>query len=63
LPALLYGCKTWSLTSREECRLRVFENKMLRRIFGPNRDEVRGSGEDYMTRSFMLNTSYQISFG
>jgi hypothetical protein len=36
----LYGCKTWSLTLREERRLRVFENKVLRRIFGPKRDEV-----------------------
>jgi hypothetical protein len=40
LPVVLYGCKTWSLTLREQCRLRVFENMMLRRIFGPERDEV-----------------------
>jgi len=40
LPVVLYGCETWSLTFREECRLRVFENRMLRRIFGPKRDEV-----------------------
>ena len=39
MPAVLYGCQTWSLASREECRLRVFENRMLRRIFGPKRDE------------------------
>jgi hypothetical protein len=38
----LYGCETWSLTLREECRLRVFENRVLRRIFGPKRDEVTG---------------------
>jgi hypothetical protein len=36
----LYGCETWSLTLREEHRLRVFENRVLRRIFGPKRDEV-----------------------
>jgi hypothetical protein len=42
LPVVLYGCETWSLTLREECRLRVFENKVLRRIFGPKRDEVTG---------------------
>jgi hypothetical protein len=42
LPVVLYGCESWSLTLREECRLRVFENKVLRRIFGPKRDEVRG---------------------
>ena len=36
------GCETWSLTLREERRLRVFQNKVLRRIFGPRRDEVTG---------------------
>ena len=36
----LYGCENWSLTLREECRLRVFENRVLRRIFGPKMDEV-----------------------
>jgi len=41
-PVVLYGCETWSLTSREERRLRVFENRVLRRIFGPKRDEVTG---------------------
>jgi hypothetical protein len=39
---VLYGCETWSLTLREENRLRVFENRVLRRIFGPKRDEVTG---------------------
>jgi hypothetical protein len=39
---VLYGCETWSLTPREEHRLRVFENRVLRRIFGPRRDEVTG---------------------
>jgi hypothetical protein len=39
---VLYGCETWSLTLREEHRLRVFENRVLRRIFGPLRDEVTG---------------------
>jgi len=38
----LYGCKTWSLTLREECRMRVFEDRMLRRIFEPKRDKVVG---------------------
>ena len=36
---MLYGCETWSLTLREECKLRVFENRILRRILGPKRDE------------------------
>jgi len=39
---VLYGCGTWSLTLREERRLEVFENRVMRRIFGPKRDEVRG---------------------
>jgi hypothetical protein len=39
---VLYGCETWSLTLREEHSLRVFENRVLRRIFGPKRDEVTG---------------------
>jgi hypothetical protein len=38
----LYGCETWSLTLREECRLRVFEDRVLRKIFGPKRDEETG---------------------
>ena len=42
LPVVLYGCETWSLTLREERRLRVFENRVLRRIFGPKREEVTG---------------------
>jgi hypothetical protein len=42
LPAVLYGCETWSLTLREEHRLRVSENRVLRRIFGPKSDEVTG---------------------
>jgi hypothetical protein len=42
LLVVLYGCETWSLTSREECRPRVFENRVLRRIFGPRTNEVTG---------------------
>jgi len=42
LPIVLYGCETWSLTFKEERKLRVFENMVLRRIFGPRRDEVTG---------------------
>ena len=40
MPVVLYGCETWSLTLREERKLRVFENMVLRRIFGPRREEV-----------------------
>jgi hypothetical protein len=42
LPVVLYGCETWSITLREKNRLRVFENRVLRGIFGPKRDEVTG---------------------
>jgi hypothetical protein len=51
---LLYGFETWSLTLREERRLRVFENRVLRRIFGPKRDEVTGNGENYIMRSVII---------
>ena len=50
LPVVLYGYETWSLTLREERRLKVFENRVLR-IFGPKRDEVTGNGENYIMRS------------
>jgi hypothetical protein len=42
LIVVLYGCETWSLTLMEDHRLRKFENRVLRRIFGPKRDEVKG---------------------
>jgi hypothetical protein len=42
LPVVLYACETWSLTIREEHKLRVFEHRVLRRIFGPKRDGVTG---------------------
>jgi hypothetical protein len=42
LPVVLYGCETWSVTLREEHGLRVFENRVLSRIFGPKRDDVTG---------------------
>jgi hypothetical protein len=42
LPVILYGCETWSLTLRENCRFRVLEKRVLRRLFGPKRDKVTG---------------------
>jgi hypothetical protein len=42
LSAVLYGCKTWSLTLREECKLGVFETRVMRKVFGPKRDAVTG---------------------
>ena len=56
LPVVLYGCKTWSLTLREERKLRVFENMVLRTIFGPRRDEV--TGERRRLRNEELNDLY-----
>ena len=57
---VLYGCETWSLTLREERRLRVFENRVLRRVFGPKGDEVTGNGENYIMRSLVICTPYAI---
>jgi hypothetical protein len=42
LPVVLYGCETWSLTLREEHRLRMVENRVPREMFGPNKDEITG---------------------
>ena len=63
LPVVLYGCDTWSLTLRDEHRLRVFENMVLRRVFGPKRDEVTGNGENYVMRSLVICTPYPILCG
>jgi hypothetical protein len=56
LPLVSYGCETWSLILREEQRLRVFENRVLRRIFGPKRDKV--TGEWRRLRNKELNDLY-----
>ena len=56
MPVVLYGCATWSLTLREERRLRVFENRVLRRIFGPKRDDI--TGEWRKLHNEELNNSY-----
>ena len=50
LPVVLYGCKAWSFTLRKERKLRVFENRILRRIFGPKSE---GSGEGSTMRNFI----------
>jgi hypothetical protein len=63
LPVVLYGCETWSLTLREDHRLRVFENRVLRRIIGPKRDEVTGNGGSCTVRNFIMCTHPQISLG
>jgi hypothetical protein len=58
---VLYGCETWSLKLREEQRLRVFENRVLRMIFGPKRDEV--TGEWRRLHNEELNDLYSSPFG
>jgi hypothetical protein len=63
LPVVLYGCETWSLTLREEQRLRVFENRVLRRIFGPKRDEATGKWRRLHKEELNNLYSSQILFG
>jgi hypothetical protein len=58
LPVVLYGCETWSLTLREERRLRVFENRVLRRVFGPRRDEMTGEWRELHNEE--LNDLYSL---
>jgi hypothetical protein len=54
LTVVLCGCETWSLTVREGHKLRVFEKKLLRRIFGPKSDRVTEGWENCITRSFII---------
>ena len=56
---VFHGCETWSPILREERRLTVFENMVLRRIFGPKRDEVTRE----WTRSFIIGTPHHVLFG
>jgi hypothetical protein len=60
LPAVLYGCETWSLTLREERTLRVFENRILKRVFGSKKSGVTGNGENYIMRSLVICTLLPI---
>ena len=55
LPIVCYGCEIFSLILREERRLRVFENRVLRRIFGSKRDEVSEGGENYILRKSVIS--------
>jgi len=61
LPVVLYECETWSLTLREERRLGVFENGVLRRIFGPRRDEVTGEWRE-LHEELMMYAPHPILF-
>jgi hypothetical protein len=60
LPVVLYEYETWSLTLREERRLRVFENRVLRRIFGPTGDEVTGEWRKLHNEEHNLYSSSNI---
>jgi hypothetical protein len=57
---MLYGCETWSLTLREEHRLRGFENRVLRRIFGPKREEDRSWRKLHNQRKMRLGEVLQL---
>jgi hypothetical protein len=63
LSVLLYGCETWSLTLGEKHRLRVFENRVLRRIFGPKREEDEDRGENYIMMNFITCILHRILLG
>ena len=63
LPVVLYGCETWSLTLKEESRLRVFEKKVLKKIFGPKRDEVTGKWRKLHKEELNDYIHHQILFG
>jgi hypothetical protein len=63
LPVVLYGRETGSLTLREEHRLRAFENRVLRRIFGPKRDDVTGEWRKLHSEELHNCTHHQISLG
>jgi hypothetical protein len=62
-PVFLYGYETWSPVLRDERGLRVFEIRVLRKIFWLKRDDVRGSAEEYIRRYIKICTHHQITFG
>jgi hypothetical protein len=63
LPVVLYGCENLSLILKGERRLKVFENSVLKRMFGPKRLEMTGEWESNITRSLMICTSQHTVFG
>ena len=63
MPVVLYGCETWSLTLREECRLRIYENRVLREIFEPKRDKVTGEWRKLHNEELNYCTDHPILFG
>ena len=63
LPVVLCGFETWSLTLREERRLRVFENRVVRRTYVPKTDDVTREWKNYITRSLMICSRHPLLFG
>jgi vacuolar-type H+-ATPase subunit D/Vma8 len=63
LPVVLYGCESWYLTLREEHRLRVFENRVLRNIFGPKREEDGSWREKCVMMNFTVCILHLILLG
>jgi hypothetical protein len=63
LSVVLYGCETWSVTLREQHRLRVFENRVLRGKFGPKRDEVTGEWGKLHNGELQICILHQILLG
>jgi len=63
LPVVLLGCEYWSLKFSEELKMRLFECRVLRRIFGFKRDEVKRGGENYILRSLIISILRPIMFG
>jgi hypothetical protein len=63
LPIVLYRCENWSLMQRKEHTLRLLENRALRRMLGPRGKRKQGSGEYYVTWSFIICTTRKILFG
>ena len=62
VPVVLYECETWSFKLGEKSRLRVFENRALRRIFGPKGDEGTGEWKNYIMKSLMICTAHPVFF-
>jgi hypothetical protein len=63
LPVVLYRCKNWSLALSEKYRLRISENRVLRRTFGPKRDDVKGEWRKLHNGHFIICTDPQVSLG
>jgi hypothetical protein len=63
LSVVLYDCETWSLLLREEHRLRVFENRVLRKILGPKRDEATGGWRQFVMKNFIISILNKILLG